>query len=286
LGSGINGAVNAIASYQGEIVAGGGFTQAGGVKAGGLAAWNGTSWRALGFCGAPVKALAVYDNELIAGGNFSQINGVKSRRLARFNGTSWSPFANVSPTLETINTLTVADFGGTDPRLFIGGRGAITSSSPHWLAVYDANLAAPPGTLAGFNETGKVFTDSIRAITFGQAGDGPASLLVGGHFNALDEDTAPNMRGDDQPRAFLAQFIDGADAADAVDEGANTSMTGEGRPTPCVADCDASGTLDASDLACFHARVLSRDPKADCDRDGQITLDDLICFQTLLARGC
>lgn len=281
LGAGINGAVNAIASYQGEIIAGGGFTMAGGVKAGGLAAWNGTSWRALGFCGAPVKALAVYNNELIAGGNFSQINGVKARRLARFNGTSWMPFANTSPTLETINALTVADFGGGGPRLFIGGRGAITASSPHWLAVYDASV---PGTLAGFNETGKVFADSIRAIAFGQAGDGPASLLVGGHFNALNDDTGLYATWYGRPRAFLAQFIAGADAAGLVDGGASAATSHDA--PPCEADCDASGTLDASDLACFHARVQAHDPHADCNRDGLTNLDDLLCFQTKLALGC
>lgn len=282
LGGGINGAVNAIASYQGEIIAGGGFTMAGNVKAGGLAAWNGTSWRALGFCGAPVKALAVYNNELIAGGNFSQINGVKARRLARFNGASWSPFANVSPTLETINALTVADFDGHGPRLFIGGRGAITSTSPHWLAVYDASVPGPPGTLAGFNNTGKIFADSIRAIAFGQAGDGPASLLVGGHFNALDDSAITPQ--DDQPRAFLAQFIAGADAARLLD-GDASAMASHDTPL-CVADCDANGTLDASDLACFHAKVQAHDPHADCNRDGLTNLDDLICFQTLLAQGC
>jgi len=46
------------------------------------------------------------------------------------------------------------------------------------------------------------------------------------------------------------------------------------------------GTLDASDLACFHARVQARDPHADCNRDGLTNLDDLLCFQTRLALGC
>jgi hypothetical protein len=283
LGGGINGAVNAIASYQGEIIAGGGFTMAGNVKAGGLAAWNGTSWRALGFCGAPVKALAVYNNELIAGGNFSQINGVKARRLARFNGASWSPFANVSPTLETINALTVADFDGHGPRLFIGGaRGDHVHLAALARGLRRERARPPPAPSRGSTTRARSSPTRSARSPSGRRATAPASLLVGGHFNALDDSAITPQ--DDQPRAFLAQFIAGADAARLLD-GDASAMASHDTPL-CVADCDANGTLDASDLACFHAKVQAHDPHADCNRDGLTNLDDLICFQTLLAQGC
>ncbi|MGP8217568.1 MAG: hypothetical protein ACLQQ4_18515 [Bacteroidia bacterium] len=48
LGSGMNGYVNALTVYNGNLIAGGSFTTAGGNAANNIAEWNGTSWSALG----------------------------------------------------------------------------------------------------------------------------------------------------------------------------------------------------------------------------------------------
>ena len=48
LGSGMSGTVNALAIYQGQLITGGSFTNAGGVPANNIAAWDGVSWSPLG----------------------------------------------------------------------------------------------------------------------------------------------------------------------------------------------------------------------------------------------
>jgi hypothetical protein len=93
LGSGTNAEVSAITKYNGNIVAGGHFTNAGGVNVGFIAQWNGTSWSALGngVTGLSVEALTVFNGELIAGGEFSNASGVSgTSNIARWNGASWS----------------------------------------------------------------------------------------------------------------------------------------------------------------------------------------------------
>ena len=71
-----DGGVVALAVYGNKLIAGGGFTTAGGVSAHGIASWNGYSWSALGLgMNGSVYALAVYDNKLIAGGYFTTAGG-------------------------------------------------------------------------------------------------------------------------------------------------------------------------------------------------------------------
>jgi hypothetical protein len=79
---------------NGDLVAGGAFTTAGGVSANRIARWNGSSWAPLGSGAAEVLALAVLPNgDLVAGGNFINAGGVSASRIARWNGSSWAPLA-------------------------------------------------------------------------------------------------------------------------------------------------------------------------------------------------
>ena len=100
LGTGMNDWVNSLAVLpNGDLIAGGGFTTAGGVPANRIARWNGTSWSALGrgmrsvgTTGDPiVYALAVLPNgDVIASGTFNTAGEVSASGIARWNGTSWS----------------------------------------------------------------------------------------------------------------------------------------------------------------------------------------------------
>ncbi len=94
LGSGMNGAILALERLtNGDIVAGGDFTTAGGVSASHIARWDGTAWSPMGTgMDATVRALTTLPNgDLVAGGSFTTADGVAADFIARWDGTTWSP---------------------------------------------------------------------------------------------------------------------------------------------------------------------------------------------------
>ena len=91
LGSGMNSTVRAVTVFNGNLIAGGDFTTAGGVSTSRVAKWNGTSWSSLGSgMNSTVRALIIYNNELYAAGSFTNAGGVTANRIAKWNGSSWS----------------------------------------------------------------------------------------------------------------------------------------------------------------------------------------------------
>lgn len=90
--NGTNGDVHAITSYNGKIIVGGLFTQAGGINAQNIAAYDPATntWSALSTgINGEVKALTVRGPELIAGGFFSQAGITNVSNIARWNGSNW-----------------------------------------------------------------------------------------------------------------------------------------------------------------------------------------------------
>lgn len=85
--------VCALTVYNGELVAGGWFTAAGGVAANNVARWDGSVWRPLGAgiggSDSCVKALTVSNGALIAAGKFSTAGSVTAKNIARWDGSSW-----------------------------------------------------------------------------------------------------------------------------------------------------------------------------------------------------
>ena len=81
---------------NGDIYAGGDFTQAGGGDANRIARWNGTTWSSLGTgttngVNSTVNALAVAANGgVYVGGFFTQAGGTAANAVARWNGGAWS----------------------------------------------------------------------------------------------------------------------------------------------------------------------------------------------------
>jgi hypothetical protein len=84
--------VGALTIFNGELIAGGSFTTAGGISASKIARWDGTDWQPLGSgMNDSVRSLTVYNGELIAGGYFTTAGGVSANHIARWNGTTWQP---------------------------------------------------------------------------------------------------------------------------------------------------------------------------------------------------
>ena len=81
---------------NGDIIAGGTFTQAGGTSANYIARWNGSNWLPLGSgMNNPVKSLITMPNgDVIAGGLFTTAGGVTVNRVARWDGVNWSPLGS------------------------------------------------------------------------------------------------------------------------------------------------------------------------------------------------
>lgn len=97
VGSGIDNVVTVATVWNGDLIIGGGFSQAGGVTVNGVARWNGTAWSSLGSGVAlggtsAVTALATASNgDLLVGGSFTAAGGVPANNIARWNGTTWAP---------------------------------------------------------------------------------------------------------------------------------------------------------------------------------------------------
>jgi hypothetical protein len=84
---------------NGDLIAGGSFTTAGGIAAPCVARWNGSNWSPMittitsitGVLPEVVGFAQMPNGDVVAAGWFASINGVATANIARWNGTSWSP---------------------------------------------------------------------------------------------------------------------------------------------------------------------------------------------------
>jgi len=90
LGIGVDGHVQDLAIFNGDLIAAGQFAAIGGSL--NIARWDGVSWHPLA-AGAnnAIYALAVYQGELIAGGKFTFLGNVAAAHIARWDGVRWAP---------------------------------------------------------------------------------------------------------------------------------------------------------------------------------------------------
>lgn len=159
LGSGFSGflppAVHALAVLpNGDLVAGGQFTSAGGVLASRIARWNGTSWSALGAgMNNEVRSLlAQPDGTLVAGGAFTTAGGTSASCVALWNGSTWSAIGGgiyggigAVPAMVTNLTLTATGelvAGGLFTMGFVGTRGVVRWNGFDWSVLGSGVFAA------------------------------------------------------------------------------------------------------------------------------------------------
>ena len=92
---GMNGDVLCFASFRGDLVAGGSFTEAGGADAAHVARWNGEAWEPLGAgLDGDVLGLVEYNDTLIAAGLFRFSGRQLVRGIARWDGETWTPLGS------------------------------------------------------------------------------------------------------------------------------------------------------------------------------------------------
>ncbi|MCK4412166.1 MAG: hypothetical protein KAY32_01345 [Candidatus Eisenbacteria sp.] len=126
MGGGTWPAVQALELYDGDLIAGGWFEQAGGVGASYVARWDGSAWSALaGGLNYWVHSLESHDGDLIVGGEFTSADEIESPNLARWDGGQWHAFgAGTDGWVEALQT------HGID--LYVGGRFATAGSQPSY----------------------------------------------------------------------------------------------------------------------------------------------------------
>jgi hypothetical protein len=165
---GANGAVLALALYNGEIVASGNFTSIGGVSTR-VARWTGTTWVAMGTeIDAIARVLRVdQTGTLYIGGSFTN-------NLLRWNGTSWETLPNYTASgavFALVFTRTNVLYAGLTTSPYLqrwDGNSTEDLSSAVSVAVYALELA-PNGTHIVFGSISSPFLaifDGYRATAF------------------------------------------------------------------------------------------------------------------------
>jgi hypothetical protein len=180
------------------LFVGGGFDQAGGMPAAGIARWNGQAWSTLGSgVNGHVRAMLPFDVDglgpelpaLYVGGSFTTAGGAAINRVTKWDGAAWTAVGDGFN--DTVFALNAFDFDGDgpEPANLIGG-GYFTASGATALqraAKWGGQSWIPIG--AGFNNT-------VRTFFIGDP-DGPGksstSLIVGGEFSLSGSDPAVAM---------------------------------------------------------------------------------------------
>ncbi len=100
--SALSGPVWSLAVWDGDLVAAGAFTSAGGVPASHMGRWDGAAWNALGagLGGLEpfVSDMVPLDGDLFVGGSFDTAGGQSLPHIARWDGSGWSGVGAGLPT--------------------------------------------------------------------------------------------------------------------------------------------------------------------------------------------
>ena len=182
----VGGDVRALAvAGNGQVYAGGDFSQAGGAAATGIARWNGTVWNSLGtgpgngVSGGAVYALAINAaGDLYVGGTFSQAGTGAASRVARWNGTNWN----------TLGTgVSDGAYGGSVFALAVNLAGEVYAGGYFVQASGTAasNIAKWTGGSWGTLGGGLVGGNGVSSEVFAVAVAGNGDVYVGGRFRQV-----------------------------------------------------------------------------------------------------
>ena len=129
--------------YDNKLIAGGSFITAGDIEARYIAAWDGSTWSAMGSgMNGSVIALAVCDDKLVAGGAFRTAGGDTVNDIAAWDGTTWSPLGSGISKYSAVGALTVYD-----SKLIAGGSFTTTGvDTLNRIAAWDGATWSPLGT--------------------------------------------------------------------------------------------------------------------------------------------
>jgi hypothetical protein len=180
LGSGLKGdyypEVYALYVFNGELYAGGHFSEAGSVLAENIAKWDGTEWSAVASGRPnPVHCLTEWDGMLVAGGAFSAAYPTSSIAYLE-DGSYWRNIGFVA----LVHSLTTMDYEGEEDVLIAGGQSFPSPDSVEGNLWYyhDGDWYEFEGGI-GRNDT---YTASVEDVLFYDE-----KLIVTGDFHVVGE---------------------------------------------------------------------------------------------------
>jgi len=181
LGNGLNNGtsdtVKAITSFNGKVIYGGNFSQAGGINAQNIAAYDPVTntWSALGAgVNGEVKALFVSGSELIVGGSFTQAGITNANNVAKWNGTNWSAMG--SGLNDDVNALIV--YSGS---VIAGGNFSMAGGNNNVARWNGSNWVSMGNGLTGSG-------DRVNALALFQG-----NLVAGGRFEESGSTNISNV---------------------------------------------------------------------------------------------
>lgn len=178
VGGGMNDlSVNSFAfDSSGNMYAGGGFTQAGGVDCNRIAKWDGASWSPLGTgmsngvqtCSVNTLAFDSTGN-LYAGGWFTSAGGVFCANVAKWDGTVWSPLG------DGISQEVFAVTFDKSGNLYVGGEDGIAKwDGKSWSSLGSGTSGYPAVYALAVDSSGNLYVGGA----FQNAGDLPCSRIA------------------------------------------------------------------------------------------------------------
>ena len=185
--NGVDSEVNALAvAANGDVYLGGGFRQAGGAAASGVARWNGTSWSALGtglqnrtYSGRAAVLKLDGSGNLYVGGTFDGAGGTPANNVARWNGSAWSSLGSGAGSVLNDDYVQALGLDGSG-NLYAAGRfaqagGVAVSGVARWNGTSWSAL----GTGLTLLYNGTTYPGEGTALAMAPNG----TVYVGGFFN-------------------------------------------------------------------------------------------------------
>ncbi len=196
--------------HNGQLYAGGIFTNAGNVFASNVAVWNGSTWSSVGTGAANgvnglVNTLVFQGSDLYVGGGFTTAGGVSAFGIAKWNGLSWSPLGagcKAAPGNSAVTCIgilgsdiyvggSLTNAGGTTARAFAKWDGSTWTTWPITDGVFQYPLNDTPNRIVvkdgslyiggGFNQAGDVNANHIArwdGNNFYAVGEKPANGIA------------------------------------------------------------------------------------------------------------
>lgn len=176
LGQGFDGPVQALAEFDGELIAGGVFMSSGVINLNHIATWNGNEWESLGDgFNSGLNSLKVVDSSLFASGSFSESGPVNLNTIAEWDGNGWQPVGDHNNRFSTfhlneVNNNLFAAIGSFNAGDLIEPA-LLENDSWNYLGDTDPAGAGVAGQIAGIAKTGSTIYASGN---FNRAGLVPA----------------------------------------------------------------------------------------------------------------